>query len=195
MKDGGAGLSFFVRKIVIQGNTLIDDEDLAPIIELNDGTEMTLGILGLYANEITGFYNSKGYILTRAYVPAQEIKDGIVKIIVSEGKIGKIRTLKNKRVTEKDILKRMWRIKEGEVLRESDLERSLLELNDILGIDSKSILKPGSFPGSSDLMVQIEESLPVAFSFDADNFGSEFTGQIRYGVSASIGNLLTFPII
>ena len=66
MKDGGAGLSFFVRKIVIQGNTLIDDEDLAPIIELNDGTEMTLGILGLYANEITGFYNSKGYILTRA---------------------------------------------------------------------------------------------------------------------------------
>jgi hemolysin activation/secretion protein len=192
LKDGGAGPSFFVRKILIRGNTLIDDEDLASLVELNGGTEMTLGILGLYANEITGFYNSKGYILTRAYVPAQEIKDGIVVIKVSEGRIGKIRTLKTKRVASKDILKRIWRVKEGEVLKESDLERSLLELNDVLGIDSKSILKPGSFPGSSDLMIQIEESLPVAFSFDADNFGSTFTGRIRYGVSASIGNLLTF---
>ena len=192
LKDGGAGPSFFVRKILIQGNTLIDDEDLASLVELNGGTEMTLGILGLYANEITGFYNSKGYILTRAYVPAQEIKDGIVVIKVAEGRIGKIRTLKNKRVAGKDILKRMWRIKEGEVLKESDLERSLLELNDTLGVDSKSILKPGSFPGSSDLLVEIEESLPVAFSFDADNFGSKFTGRIRYGVSAAIGNLFTF---
>jgi hemolysin activation/secretion protein len=192
MKDGGAGPSFFVRKILIHGNTLIDDEDLASLVELNGGTEMTLGILGLYANEITGFYSSKGYILTRAYVPAQEIKDGVVIIKVAEGRIGKIRTLKNKRVASQDIIKRLWRVEEGDVLKESDLERSLLELNDVLGIDSKSILKPGDLPGSSDLMIEIEESLPVAFSFDADNFGSEFTGRTRYGLTASVGNLFTF---
>ena len=71
--DPGTGPAFFVKKIVTEGNTLFSDEELAPILNIQDGLEMTLGILALFAQEITAFYSQKGYFLTKAFFPKQEV--------------------------------------------------------------------------------------------------------------------------
>lgn len=189
MEDAGAGPSFFVQKIEIEGNTLISNEILEPLVDLKGGMELSLGILNLYAHEITAYYTSRGYILARAFIPAQEVKDGVVTIRVVEGKIGERLVVGNTRVDGESILERMWRVEEGKGLEEHALQRSLLELNDILGIETKSILKPGKMQGTSDLVVKVKETHPYKFSFDADNFGSEFTGRNRFGVSAVTGNI------
>ena len=42
------------------------------------------------AARITDLYREHGYILARAYVPAQEMRDGAVEIGVVEGRVGKI---------------------------------------------------------------------------------------------------------
>jgi hemolysin activation/secretion protein len=81
--DPGAGPAFFVKKIITEGNTLFDDEALAPILNIEYGIEMTLGILALFAQEITAFYSQQGYFLTKAFVPKQEINDGVVKIQIN----------------------------------------------------------------------------------------------------------------
>lgn len=47
--DPGAGPKFIVKEIIVTGNTLIDNATLAPILEVGDGLEMTLGILHLIA--------------------------------------------------------------------------------------------------------------------------------------------------
>ena len=79
LKDPGAGPSFFVKRIEIEGNTLIDDEILLPIVDIGEGMEATLGVLSLMANEITALYASKGYFLTKVYIPQQEVQDDVVK--------------------------------------------------------------------------------------------------------------------
>lgn len=66
-----------VSKVRIEGNHLIDDETLAPLVDIGEGMEMTLGILTLMANELTALYSSQGYFLPRAYIPEQELKDGV----------------------------------------------------------------------------------------------------------------------
>ena len=48
--DAGEGPTFFVREIRITGNTLISTEELAPLLDVGEGDEMTLGVLTLYAN-------------------------------------------------------------------------------------------------------------------------------------------------
>ncbi|MCH8156826.1 MAG: hypothetical protein IID18_03580, partial [Nitrospinae bacterium] len=88
--DAGAGPSFFVRKIEITGNRLISDEELAPIVDIGDGLEMTLGLLMLIANEVTAHYAQKGFFLARAYVPEQEISAGVIKMKIVEGRVGRI---------------------------------------------------------------------------------------------------------
>ena len=62
----------------------------------------------------------------------------------------------------------------------------------MLGVEARSFLTPGTQPGSADLLVKVEESRPYRFSFDADNFGSRFTGRNRFGLNGEVGNLMKF---
>jgi hemolysin activation/secretion protein len=187
--DAGAGPKFFVREIKITGNTLISIEELAEFVEVGEGEDMTLGILTLYSNEVTAAYASQGYFLARAFIPAQEIKDGVVIMQVVEGKLGRIKIAGNKTIASKQFTERMVSLRDEEVLNESALERVLLELNSLMGVQVKSVLRPGELPGTTDLVLQVNETRPYTVSLDADNFGSKFTGRIRVGATATVGNL------
>jgi hemolysin activation/secretion protein len=189
--DPGAGPRFIVKKIEVTGNTLVDDATLAPLLEVGDGMEVTLGILHLIAQEITSLYGMQGYILTRAFVPEQEIENGVVTIQVVEGKLGKFEVVGNEKFSSEEILARLQPLQNDPALKESTLEKYLLGLNAIPGLNVKAVLKPGEAFGTSDLALQIEESRTYRIAFDADNFGSRFTGVQRYGLTADAGSLLS----
>jgi hemolysin activation/secretion protein len=190
VKDPGAGSTFFVRLIKVQGNTVFSDGVLAPIVDVGEGLDMTLGILNLYSQELRAHYLSRGYFLAKTFVPKQEIVDGVVKIVIEEGKIGNIKVTGNETIPSEDILKRFKKFSKERIPNEKTLESVLLELNDITGVQAKSLVKPGAIPGTSDLEIVITEPLPYTFALDGDNFGSEFTGRNRFGVTATAGNVL-----
>ena len=190
VKDPGAGSTFFVRLIKVQGNTVFSDGTLAPIVDVGEGLSMTLGILNLYSQEVRAHYLSRGYFLAKVFVPKQEIVDGVARIVVEEGKIGNIKVTGNETIPTEDILKRFKKFSEERIPNEKTLESVLLELNDITGVQAKSLVKPGATPGTSDLEIIITEPLPYTFALDGDNFGSEFTGRNRFGVTATAGNVL-----
>ena len=188
--DPGAGPKFIVKKFEVTGNTLIDDATLAPILEVGDGLEVTLGILHLIAQEINSEYAMRGYVLTRSYVPEQEIENGIVTIQVVEGKLGKIEVTGNEKFQREEIEARLQPLLGDPALKESTLEKYLLGLNAIQGLKVKAVLKPGEVFGTSDLTVETKESRTLRIAFDADNFGSRFTGEQRYGLTGEAGSLL-----
>ena len=188
--DPGAGPRFVVKKFEVIGNTLIDDATLASVLDVGDGMEVTLGILHLMAQEVTSLYGMRGYILTRAFVPEQEIENGVVTIQVIEGKLGKFEVTGNEKFDSEDILERLEPLRDDPELKESTLEKYLLGLNDIRGLNVKAVLKPGEMFGTSDLTLQVEESRTYHIAFDADNFGSRFTGKQRYGLTGEIGSLM-----
>jgi hemolysin activation/secretion protein len=189
IEDPGEGPKFFVREIKLTGNKLISTEELAPLIDVGEGDEMTLGILNLFANEVTAAYSLQGYFLARSFIPAQEIKNGVVMMQVVEGKLGGIEVAGNKTIASEQFTDRMVALRDEEVLNESALERVLLELNSLMGVQVKSVLRPGELPGTTDLVLQVNETRPYTVSLDADNFGSRFTGKIRVGATATVGNL------
>ena len=151
--DAGEGPVFFVREIKIAGNTLISSEELASLLDVGEGDEMTLGILTLHANEVTAIYAARGYFLARSFIPAQEIKNGVVTLLVLEGKLGGIEVTGNNKIASEQFLNRMVFLRDEEVLNESSLERVLLELNSLMGVQVKSVLRPGKLPGTTDLVL------------------------------------------
>jgi len=81
----------FIKEIIIEGNTVIDTDTLNKVIEPFKDRELTLEEMSELTDLLTMTYQEKGYILARAYLPEQEIQDGILKITIAEGKIGKIK--------------------------------------------------------------------------------------------------------
>ena len=164
--DPSKGPKFFVKKIVVEGSSLFPKEELEALVNLDDGKEISMGILLLLVQELTSYYVSQGYFLSKAYIPAQKLTDGIVKINIAEGRINKIEVVGNESLDSEEIEDRFTRVKNEGILREQTLERTLLELNDLMGVTVRSLLKPGELPGTSDLVLEVKESPAYSFAFD-----------------------------
>jgi hemolysin activation/secretion protein len=191
-KTPAGGPTVKVRRIKVEGNTLIKTEELEALINTPMVRELTLSGLNQLASLIAAHYADAGYMLIQSFVPRQEVQDGTVVIRVVEGRVSDSKVVGNNRYDAEEILWTFQDFQKADHLKTRDLERALLGLNDALGFDSKAFLAPGNKPGTADLLVKVKESLPFRFSFDGDNFGSRFTGRDRYGINASGGNLLRF---
>ena len=188
-KVPAAGPTFFLKKIKLTGNSVISDERLMSLVDLGEGQDVNLSMLNAMADKITAFYASEGYLLARAFIPKQEIKDNTVVITIFEGRINKVIVQGNKKLSKESIEKRMKIIQNQLAIKEETLERVLLELNEMMGVEVATVLKPGELPGTSDLVLDVTESKPYTVSFDSDNFGSRYTGPERYGLSMTYANI------
>jgi len=190
-KASAAGPTFFIKKIKLSGNTVIDDERLLALVDVGKGKEVTMNILNAIADEITAVYAAEGYFLARVLVPNQVVKDATVEMVISEGKINKVLVRGNKKLSTEKFQQRMKMVQDETALKEQTLERVLLELNELMGVEVTTVLKPGDLPGTSDLVLDVTESRPYTFSFDSDNFGSRYTGPVRFGLSMTYANIFT----
>lgn len=179
-----------VKRFTIVGAGVFGEAELLALIQDGIGKEYDLAGLNRLAARISAFYREHGYLLALAYLPAQEIRDGEVKIAVLEGRIGQV-SLKNNSVVADGILSRqLGDIKNGDVVRSALLERSLLLLGDTPGVEVKSTLKPGASVGTSDLVVDVAAGSRVTGSVDFDTYGNRYTGQYRLGGTLNVNNPL-----
>jgi hemolysin activation/secretion protein len=74
-------------------------------------------------------------------------------------------------------------------VNEQKIERGLMLLNDLPGIEVKSTLVPGATPGTTDLVIETTEGDVASASVDADNYGNKFTGTARVGATLNASDL------
>jgi len=194
----------YVKDIIIEGNTVIDTETLNKLVEPFKDRELSLEEMGELTDLITMTYQEEGYILARAYLPEQEIVDGVIKIAIAEGKIGKIKVSGYTHYKE-DVLKRYFQHQQKHgVIKESLLEKGLLMTTDIPNVKTSVILKEGEQPGEVDVILDTKDTSVVTFgldmSLDYNNYGSDLVGEDRYGTAINIsdhyiGSKLAFRIV
>jgi hemolysin activation/secretion protein len=175
-----------VKSLHLTGQTLYSEAELLAITQFIPGSELTLSELRGMASKITDHYHRKGYFVAQAYLGAQDIKDGVVTLTVFEGRYGRI-TLQNKTDISDNLANSLLGgLKSGDVIASAPLERRLLLLSDLPGIEVKSTLTPGVTLGTSDLNVVITQVERITGSVDADNAGNRYTGKYRIGATVSL---------
>ncbi|HLG43397.1 MAG TPA: ShlB/FhaC/HecB family hemolysin secretion/activation protein [Nitrospirales bacterium] len=186
-KAGEAKLK--VTRITFSGNTVLATTELEGVVAPVLGKELTLRELNDVAALVSNYYATKGYILAQAYLPPQEIREGVVEIAVLEGKLGTIEVRGNKRYTMSTILAPMGPVQRLGVIHEATLETALNELNDYPGLNVRAALMPGKTRGLTDLELTAQERIPYSLSLDVNNYGSRLTGPWLYGTEIGIGNI------
>lgn len=187
VQAGGPTLE--VSGFVVQGNTVIADAELQALLADLKGRTVNLGDVQAGARRITLLYRERGYPLARAYLPAQEIENGVIRISVLEGRYGEV-TANNTSRAGGFALRPLQALQPGETVQADALTRSLLLLQDVPGTDIKSTLKPGASTGTTDLLVDVKPGPLVSGSVDADNYGNRFVGEYRLGGSLDVNNPL-----
>ncbi len=180
---------FELKDVVINGNTVFDDDELSSIWEPYLGTEIALALLWEFRAQITVRYRNAGYILSQAVVPAQEIDDGVVELAIVEGFVDNVIIEGDIGGAFAQITEKTVRIKEAVPLHADVLERYMLLINDLAGISAQSVLRPSPLQsGASELVIFLEEQ-KYAGSVGIDNYGSRFLGREQANVALVANNL------
>jgi len=184
------GLRVRVTAFRFSRNSAFTDVQLSPLLADLAGKELTLPELNAAADRITAHYRANGYFVACAYLPAQDINEGVVEITVLEGRLGKL-TIDNRSLVADSALQFYFAdLSEGSAIAGTSLERGLLLVNNLPGVDVQSTLRPGASVGATDLDIHIEGQQRLATVLSVDNYGNRFTGAWRLGGQFTVNSPL-----
>jgi hemolysin activation/secretion protein len=185
-------VKIIVKSLHVIGQTLYSEAELVAITGFKPGSELMLSDLRGMASKISDYYHKKGYFVAQAYLPAQDITDGAVTIIVIEGRYGKVTLHNEANLSDYVANKLLGGLKSGDLIATAPLERRLLLLSDLPGVEVKSTLAPGASVGASDLIVDLAPGPRITGSVDADNAGNRYTGEYRLGTTVNFNEPLGY---
>jgi hemolysin activation/secretion protein len=184
------GAQVVVKQFEVVGNRVIDTATLAALVADGAGKSLTLPDLEALAQRITKHYRAHGYFVARAYIPAQEVSSGIIKIRVVEGNYGEFH-LKNQSLVRDDIVQGMLDdVKSADIVSLDTLERVMLIINDTPGVRvTRADVMPGTKVGTSDFAVDTQATAAYNGYVLLDNYGSVYTGKDRISFSLDTNSI------
>jgi hemolysin activation/secretion protein len=182
---------FVLKQVTVEGATVFTPEDLA--FAYQDQRDKVISLLDArdIASRITTLYHDKGYLLSQAVVPTQDLANGTLKLRVVEGYISDV-------VIQGDVRENGYRklveaygdqIKARRPINDSDLERTLLLMNDLPGATASGMLRPSPTQfGAAELVVTFSHK---AFegSYTLDNRGTKYLGPLEHTGSFAANSL------
>lgn len=149
------------------------------------GRSLNHAELQAVAARVTAQLQARGYMLARAYLPPQDLSEGVLEIAVLVGRLesgaGRVQVLGK----DAGLSTRLTAIANAALppgaVRGEQIERAILLINDVPGISARANLDKGLEPGSSRVIVKAEELPTLGGSVFADNFSNRYTGAVRAG--------------
>jgi len=182
--ENAASIKFVLSKLIVKNISVYKDDEIAVIWNDYIGKEVSLDVIYDIALKITNKYRQDGYFLSKAFVPAQTIDEGIVIIDVVEGIVGRIDFIGDMPENGGPMCEFYKNIDNGKPLNINQLERRLLITEDLSRGKYKAILNAMDKEikrCEGDIVVVIkgekeQSSDKVRKYISFDNSGSRYVG-------------------
>lgn len=179
--------AFLLKRVDLSGCSVFGPDEVRKLLASRIGKTIGAEELAQIAQELTNLYRDRGYFLSRAVIPPQEIQDGILKVSIIEGHIADIDV---DGMSRGDALAQFSGTLASKPAKRQIFERELLLLADRPGwsIKSSQLLSEDAQPDRFTLKLKVQLK-PVALRLYSDNRGTEANGPIQTLVSSSWNSL------
>jgi hemolysin activation/secretion protein len=137
---------------------------------------------------INEYYIEKGFFLTRAILPAQDIANGVVNIVVVEGKLGEV-VIEGGKFYTANFIKGHFACSANGVVNYHRLFKALILLNEYPDLSVKAVMQKGKEPYTVDVLLKVEDKRPLHFTANYDNYGSRYVSREHFGLGMEYSNL------
>ena len=184
-----AGIVVTVKQFRFAGNTLLSAEQLAPAVAGFLGRPLDYNQLQAAAAAVAETYRAAGWVV-RAYLPQQDIQNGIVTLQIVEAVFGGVKLEgRAARVAGEQLLRNVSAQQAGGAPLNADaLDRALLLADDLPGVTVAGSLATGAAGGQTDLILKIADEPPLTGEAGFDTTGSRSTGDQRLSVNLSFAS-------
>lgn len=170
-------LKFKLIKLDLAGNKIFSTQELEKLYKKEIGKTITVGDLFAIVQNITNFYRNNGYVISRAVLPPQHVKNGIVTVQIVEGFIDKVDVIGEPRGARCLIQGFGDKIDSGDKpLNINVMEKYLMYANEVPGVTAKAVLSPSKKKtGGADLSLDTKTKLFTGY-LSYDNYGTRYIG-------------------
>jgi len=181
---------FDVSEYRVLGNSVLSNRQIEGVLYSRLGPDKTLADVDAARQALEAAYHDLGYSTVFVDIPPQEVKNGIVRLHVTEARVRE-RTISGARYfSEGRILEQLPATQPGSVPNLTDLQQQLNALNgETTDRSVVPILKAGPIPGTTDLALKVEDHLPLHGSLELDNQRTPDSKPLRATLGMSYDNL------
>lgn len=168
--------------------SLVKRDDLFK--RLADGENKVLDdrMLVAVARVIEATVKAQDLPLATAIIPPQSIADGALRVALLVGKFRDIKFQGNRWFSE-SLLRDTLRVGQGEIVRIAEIESAVSWANNNPFRRIRVHIDPIPNTGEANLIVGVQERLPLRLTASVDNGGSEVIGKQRYTAALNYANL------
>jgi len=174
------GVSFVLTKVQLTGVTVFSLAEMESLYASLIGQKVTAKEINQILESIKTKYKKHGYFTTTAYLPAQDIKDGVLLLTVVEGKMGDL-TIEGNRYFSSALISSYIHSDKNKILNMSQLAQDVFRLNQKSDLQLKAVISPGKAPETVDVTLKAQDSPTWHKGVTMDNLGSRLLGKIKGG--------------
>lgn len=181
LKPGGT--KFRLRGVRFEGTSkFLSKQELDGVIAPYVGRDVDFSDLQKILAAINALYTEKGVVTGIATLPPQNASGGIIRIKLTEGKLGKFSLTGRQQTAEDYITQRVPQQKPGEVLDVPQLSRDVTWFNRTNDVQLRALLQPGTTFGLTDVQLAVSEVPVDTLQMFVDNQGVQSTGRYEAGL-------------
>ena len=168
--------------------TVALEDDFKQVIEPYLGQPISIRALNEMAKNIVLLYRDyKQPVVEINIPPGQDVTDGVVQIVVTEGRIGCVRFKCNCWFDDCILQQQSW-LRSGQRIYEPCLQEELVWYNQNPFRDVGVELEPGAQPGTTDIVYKVTDRKPVRYYTGYEDSGTRTTGLERLVFGVNLGN-------
>ena len=187
--QGDETVRFAIARFEVSGNSLLDDGDLASLVAPYTGPSRVYGDVQKALEAVENAYRARGYGAVQVSAPEQELTQGVVRLEVSEAKVGRISVTGNTYFDQQNILASVPGLAVGVTPNARALSENVQLANESPAKKIEVVLGVGENDGELDAKVEVHDEKPWAIYLSSDNTGTQDTGRDRTGVALQYANL------
>ncbi|SFU33396.1 Hemolysin activation/secretion protein [Polaromonas sp. YR568] len=189
------------KRFQIEGVQAIDFDEVANLFKPLAGQTVTVARIADVSREVTALYKKQGYALSFAFVPEQDFKDGVVRIVAVEGYVATVKVEGDPGRADAKLREIAEHLQQDRPLRLASFERYTQLMAQMPGLRVEaSATPPTTTDGAGALVLKIVRQ-PYLVALATDLRGGKprvvatgilndpFTGGSRLTASTLIGAL------
>ncbi len=180
-----------LERLAIDGARVMDEWDLevleAPLVGKCISPELASTALA----KATNYYLQRGFVTTRAYLPNQDLSDGVLTVYIAEGRVQQVVAKSSPELNVTPV----YTPDEDLPLNIRDLEQAVDQMNAIPGNDVTMQIEPGDVPGESNVVFENRGEPKPVHTLSIDNSGSESVGLDAMSLRVVTGDVLNNHVV
>jgi hemolysin activation/secretion protein len=180
---------FPVLEYRVEGNTLLQAIDIERAVTPFLGQGKSIQDVEAARHNLEKAYHDHGYQTVLVNIPQQEIGSGIVRLAVVEAPVGKLEIKGSRYHSLQVITATVPQLQNGTVPDFNEVQKELAQVNHTQDMHVTPVLRASATPGAVDVDLDVQDSLPLHATIEANNRYSANTSQLRLIGEVSYDNL------